>query len=155
MAPSGPRSPASSARSRRPSTRLFLDELAAKPDQTFPVKLGTATFNASLKDIVYDATKGDFPHPNTMTCKLMAGETVLLEQEYYSVGGGFIEWKGYEPPKKGAPKYPYATMKELQEHADEEQAHRSRSWRWPMKWRCPARARRRSTRSSTRSRRRW
>jgi len=42
---------------------------------------------------------------------------VLLEQEYYSVGGGFIEWKGYTPPKKGEPKYPYATMKELQEHA--------------------------------------
>jgi len=96
---------------------LFLDEMAAKPDQTFPVKLGTATFNASLKDVVYDATKGDFPHPNTMTCKLMAGDTVLLEQEYYSVGGGFIEWKGYTPPKKSQPKYPYATMKELQEHA--------------------------------------
>ena len=55
-----------------------------------------------------------------MTCKLMAGDTVLLEQEYYSVGGGFIEWKGYTPPKKGAPKYPYSTMKELQEHADRE-----------------------------------
>jgi len=97
---------------------LFLDELAAKPDQTFPVTLGSATFNASLKDIIYDATKGDFPHPNTMTCKLMAGDTVLLEQEYYSVGGGFIEWKGYQPPKKGQPKYPYSTMKELQAHAE-------------------------------------
>ena len=96
---------------------LFLDELAAKPDQTFPVKLGTATFNASLKDIIYDAPKGDFPHPNTMTCKLMAGETVLLEQEYYSVGGGFIEWKGYSRRRRAQPKYPYSTMKELQEHA--------------------------------------
>src|SRR4030095_2040477 len=89
----------------------------AKPDQTFPVKLGSATFDASLKDIVYGATKGDFPHPNTMTCQRRAGETVLLEQEYYSVGGGFIEWKGYTPPKKGQPKYPYATMKELTAHA--------------------------------------
>jgi L-serine dehydratase len=53
-----------------------------------------------------------------MTCKLMAGDKVLLEQEYYSVGGGFIEWKGYTPPKKGQPKYPYATMKELQQHAE-------------------------------------
>jgi L-serine dehydratase len=96
----------------------FLDSLAAKPDQVFPVKLGDKTFNASLKDIIYDAPKGDFPHPNTMTCKLMAGTSVLLEQEYYSVGGGFIEWKGYTPPKKGAPKYPYATMKELQAHAE-------------------------------------
>jgi L-serine dehydratase len=48
----------------------------------------------------------------------MAGETVAYEQEYYSVGGGFIEWKGYEPPKKGQPKYPYATMAELLKHAD-------------------------------------
>jgi L-serine dehydratase len=94
----------------------FLDELAAKPDQVFPVKLGDKTFNASLKDIIYDAPKGDFPHPNTMTCKLMAGDKVLLEQEYYSVGGGFIEWKGYTAPKKGAPKYPYETMSEVLAH---------------------------------------
>jgi L-serine dehydratase len=47
----------------------------------------------------------------------MAGTQVLLEQEYYSVGGGFIEWKGYQPPRKGEPKYPYQTMKELLAHA--------------------------------------
>jgi L-serine dehydratase len=54
-----------------------------------------------------------------MTCKLIGGDAVLLEQEYYSVGGGFIEWKGYEPPKTGQPKYPFATMKELQAHAEQ------------------------------------
>jgi L-serine dehydratase len=97
---------------------LFLDSLRDKPEQTFKVTLGDKTFEASLTDVVYDAPKGDFPHPNTMTCKLMAGDSVLLEQEYYSVGGGFIEWKGYEPPKKGQPKYPYSTMKELQAHAE-------------------------------------
>jgi L-serine dehydratase len=97
---------------------LFLDSLREKPDQTFKVTLGDKTFDASLADVVYDAPKGSFPHPNTMTCKLMAGDSVLLEQEYYSVGGGFIEWKGYEPPKKGQPTYPYATMKELQAHAE-------------------------------------
>ena len=48
----------------------------------------------------------------------MAGDKVLNELEYYSVGGGFIEWKGYQPPKKGQPKYPYATMKELRQHAE-------------------------------------
>jgi L-serine dehydratase len=97
---------------------LFLDGLRDKPDQVFPVKLGEKSFDVSLEDVVYDAPKGDFPHPNTMTCKLMGGDAVLLEQEYYSVGGGFIEWKGYEPPKKGQPKYPYSTMKELQAHAE-------------------------------------
>jgi L-serine dehydratase len=96
----------------------FLDSLRDKPDQVFPVKLGSKSIDVSLKDVVYDKPKGDFKHPNTMTVKLLAGNEVLLEQEYYSVGGGFIEWKGYKPPKKNAPKYPFATMKELRNHAD-------------------------------------
>jgi L-serine dehydratase len=98
---------------------LFLDEMKEKPKQTYPVKLGEKTFNLSLDDIVYDATKGDFHHANTMTCKLMGGTKPIYELEYYSVGGGFIEWKGYEPPKKGHPKYPYGTMKELRKHAED------------------------------------
>src|SRR6516162_2077663 len=97
---------------------LFLDEMKEKPNQSYPVKLGDKTFNLSLADIIYDETKGDFPHPNTMTCKLMGGDKPIYELEYYSPGGGFYEWKGYTPPKKGQPKYPYATMKELRQHAE-------------------------------------
>jgi len=97
----------------------FLDSLRDNPDQTFPVKLGSKSVDVSLKDIVFDATKGDFPHPNTMTAKLMSGDKVVYEQEYYSVGGGFIEWKGYTPPKKNPPKYPFSTMKELRQHAEQ------------------------------------
>jgi L-serine dehydratase len=97
---------------------LFLDAMITKPDEKYPVKLGDKTLSLSLADVIYDSPKGEFPHPNTMTCRLVAGDKILLEQEYYSVGGGFIEWKGYEPPKKGQPKYPYATMKELREHAE-------------------------------------
>jgi L-serine dehydratase len=98
---------------------LFLDEMIAKPDQAYPVKLGDKEFKLTLADIVYDAPKGEFPHPNTMTCKLMAGDKAIYELEYYSPGGGFYEWKGYTPPKKGQPKYPYATMKELRKHAED------------------------------------
>jgi len=97
----------------------FLDGLRDKPDQVFPVKLGAKTVDVSLEDVIYDATKGDFKHPNTMTVKLLGGNDVLLEQEYYSVGGGFIEWKGYTPPKKNPPKYPFATMKELRKYAED------------------------------------
>jgi L-serine dehydratase len=97
---------------------LFLDEMKEKPTQTYPVKIGDKTFNLSLADIIYDDAKGQFPHPNTMTCKLMAGDKAIYELEYYSPGGGFYEWKGYTPPKKGQPKYPYATMKELRQHAE-------------------------------------
>src|SRR5512134_1906478 len=63
----------------------FLDGLAENPGQSFPVQLGGNTLNVSLADIIYDSPTGQFPHPNTMTCKLMAGNTVLHELEYYSV----------------------------------------------------------------------
>jgi L-serine dehydratase len=96
----------------------FLDEMMARPTERYPLKLGDKTFQLSQTDVIYDAAKGELPHPNTMTCKLMAGEKPIFEQEYYSVGGGFIEWKGYQPPKKGQPKYPYSTMKELRQHAE-------------------------------------
>ena len=98
---------------------LFLDEMRQKPSQFYPLKLGAKTYNLSLADIVYDSTKGDFHHPNTMVCKLLGAEgQSVYELEYYSVGGGFIEWKGYQPPKKNPPKYSYATMKELRQHAE-------------------------------------
>ncbi len=97
----------------------FLDGLRDNPNQSFPVKLGSKTVDVTLKDVVFDSVDGNFPHPNTMTVRLMGGSTPILEQEYYSVGGGFIEWKGYKPPKKDAPKYPFATMKELRQHAEQ------------------------------------
>jgi hypothetical protein len=43
---------------------------------------------ASLADIIHDTPKGEFPHPNTMTCKLMAGDKAILELEYYSPAVG-------------------------------------------------------------------
>jgi len=94
----------------------FLDGLAANPDQVYKVTLGSKTLDVSLKDIIFDAPTGDFPHPNTMTAKLLAGNDTLFEQEYYSVGGGFIEWKGYKPPDKGTPKYPYQHANELKKY---------------------------------------
>jgi L-serine dehydratase len=98
---------------------LFLDSMIVDPTKTYPVKLGDKTFELSTAaDVIYDATKGDFPHPNTMKCVLLGGDTPIYELEYYSPGGGFYEWKGYTPPQKGAPKYPYGTMKELRQHAE-------------------------------------
>jgi L-serine dehydratase len=90
--------------------------LAARPNEKHKLTLGPSSLDLSLQDIVFDDWKGKYPHPNTMRCVLLAGNERLHELEYYSVGGGFIEWKGYKPPDKGQPKYPYATMKELMRH---------------------------------------
>src|SRR6476619_5388134 len=53
---------------------FFLDAMIAKPNESYPVKLGDKTFNLSLADVIYDSPTGNFPHANTMTCKLMAGD---------------------------------------------------------------------------------
>ena len=95
----------------------FLDDLAANPDQTFPAEPGIATFNASIKDIIYDSPKGDFPHPNTMTCKLMAGDSVLLEQE--NDGRRWLHrMEGVSAPEEGPAKYPYATWRSCSSHVE-------------------------------------
>ncbi len=65
---------------------------------------------------VVNSPKGDFHHPNTMTGVLLAGDQTLYELEYYSVGGGFIEWKGYRPPQKGQPKYIYQNARDLKKY---------------------------------------
>ena len=86
----------------------FLDGLAANPTEVHKVTIGPTTLDLTMADVIFDAPKGDFHHPNTMKAVLLAGDETLYELEYYSVGGGFIEWKGYQPPQKGKPKYPYA-----------------------------------------------
>jgi L-serine dehydratase len=94
----------------------FLDALAANPTEVHKVKIGPTTLDLTMNDIIYDAVKGDFHHPNTMKAVLLAGNEPLYELEYYSVGGGFIEWKGYKPPDKGKPKYPYAMAHDFKKY---------------------------------------
>ena len=111
---------------------LFLDEMRDKPDQTYP---GEAR-RQDVQRVARRTSSTTRPRatsriPNTMTCKLMAGDKPCLEQEYYSVGGGFIEWKGYKPPKKGPPKYPVRDDEGAAPARREEQAldRAGRSWR--------------------------
>jgi L-serine dehydratase len=94
----------------------FLDSIMANPNQVYKVTVGPKTLDVTLKDVIFDATKGNFRHPNTMTCVLMSGDKKIYELEYYSVGGGFIEWKGYKPPEKGKPKYPFEHARELKKY---------------------------------------
>lgn len=39
---------------------------------------------------------------------------MLFSREYYSVGGGFIQWKGWHAEERGLPLHPYTSMGELQ-----------------------------------------
>ena len=40
-------------------------------------------------------------------------ERVLFSREYYSVGGGFLQWRGWVAEERGRPVYPYVNMNEV------------------------------------------
>lgn len=73
-----------------------------------------------LADIELGALQHEAPFSNTLRIDLNDAEgNSLLNMEYYSVGGGFIQWKGWTPPERGHPAYPYSTMRELEQHLKE------------------------------------
>ncbi|PKK38138.1 L-serine ammonia-lyase [Siphonobacter sp. SORGH_AS_0500] len=89
-------------------------DLMKLPEQTYELPVGGIW--TGEKDFIYHRGKTEFPHPNTMILKLTDGEhNVLLEHEYYSVGGGFIQRKGQpmEGTRSTQPLFPYEHMDEL------------------------------------------
>ncbi len=89
----------------------LLDTLAKDAAASHYVDLGPAKLSIALRDIRNVSVEHNFPFANTMVLRLLAGENLqgpeLYRQEYYSVGGGFIQWKGYTPPQRGTPRHAY------------------------------------------------
>ena len=56
----------------------------------------------------------DHPFANTLIITLHGPDEPVLEQVYYSVGGGFIQRPGYTPPERGRQPHPFTTMDQLQ-----------------------------------------
>ena len=98
----------------------LLKDLAQNPDQHYTQMLGDVPITLSLHNIIYDNVVHNFPYNNTLVISLMdeTGEP-LFEREYYSVGGGFIQWKGWKAPDQGKPVHPYQTMRDLQNRLDQ------------------------------------
>ncbi len=92
--------------------------LLKNPGETYSLEIPGAALAVGADDIRFHRGQHAFPHPNTLILKLVnAGGTVLLEEEYYSVGGGFVVRKG-EVPGAGesrVPRFPYSTFDELAE----------------------------------------
>lgn len=92
----------------------FLDELSFRSRKTIAVAIKNNIIPMTVKDIVFDKSPHNFPFSNTLIIRLSGKDGVLLEREYYSVGGGFLQWKGWRKTKRGAPLYPYSNAVELQ-----------------------------------------
>jgi L-serine dehydratase len=93
--------------------QALLDELLEHPARRHPLPVDGARLDLGPDTVVFDAVEHAFPCNNTLVLRLLAGRETLLEMEYHSVGGGFIQWRGWQEPDLGQPPYPYATMAEL------------------------------------------
>jgi L-serine dehydratase len=75
------------------------------------------------RDILWEGRKRLPQHPNALAFRAYAGEDLLLEDLYFSVGGGFVvdaaEMEAAAPAMQAAPlPYPFASGAELLERAD-------------------------------------
>jgi len=89
--------------------------LLKDPTVSYPVPVGSKTIMLEPQHIHFERKRYDSPYANTMVLQLRQNEQVLYQEEYYSVGGGFIIRKG-EPeatPDAQSVPYPYSTMAEL------------------------------------------
>ncbi len=97
----------------------FLDTLfqpeGQRPDMS--MDLGAVSLPLSMDTVLFDAVQHDRPHPNTLVIRLLGADGPVLEREYYSVGGGFISWKGRKEPERGKPAHPFSTALEAEQLA--------------------------------------
>ncbi|GAB4020298.1 L-serine ammonia-lyase [Spirosoma koreense] len=90
-------------------------KLLKDPSVTYPVPVGETTILIGPEQLFFERKRYDSPYANTLVLVLMSGQERLYEEEYYSIGGGFIIRKG-EPETTTDPQavpYPYSSMNEL------------------------------------------
>ncbi|MCK8493061.1 L-serine ammonia-lyase [Spirosoma sp. RP8] len=94
--------------------------LLRDPSVSYPISVGTQPIEVGPQHIHFERKRYDSPYANTMVLQLRAGEQVLQQEEYYSVGGGFIIRKGEPevPADELSVPYPYSTMGELKAQLD-------------------------------------
>lgn len=92
----------------------LLQTLMDNPHTPHTRPLGDGEVTVRVSDVIHDAVIHDFPYSNTLVIELTdEGGNILYSQEYYSVGGGFIQWKGWVAPELGEPVHRYSNMTEL------------------------------------------
>ncbi len=99
----------------------LLSGLLETSPETHHIALAGHNVSISSSDIIFDTLECNFPFSNTLVIKLGAGQNILYEREYYSVGGGFLQWKGWQPSKRVRPPYQYATASQLRQILENEQ----------------------------------
>ena len=91
----------------------FLDSISLEHNKDLSILLGERNIKFRCSDMIFDTKQYDFPFSNTMIIRLYGKDGMILEKEYYSVGGGFLQWKGWLESPRGAPLYRYENAVQL------------------------------------------
>jgi len=92
----------------------LLSELTNLPQEKRVLHLESKSLPLSLGCVAYGPVQHDFPYSNTLFIELLdPADQVLFSKEYYSTGGGFLQWKGWAAEARGHPAHPYTNMNEL------------------------------------------
>ena len=94
----------------------WFSNLFSKIDEKYFIEIDSQKINFSLSNIHFEKGRFDFPHPNTLIMQFSDESKLYLQEEYYSIGGGFIIRKGETKSDndKNIP-HPYSTMNELKD----------------------------------------
>ena len=93
----------------------FLANLMQKPDDEYFVKIKHYNIKFTEHSIFFHDEEYPSPYQNTVVFKLESKDKVVFEQEYYSIGGGFIKCKGEAETVRPQPVHCYNTMLELKD----------------------------------------
>jgi L-serine dehydratase len=87
--------------------------LMEPPETVYHLPFENGPIPFQLKNIHFEGADPLLPYQNTLRFRLSLDGKVLLEREYYSIGGGFIQCKGEDEPERSKPPFPYRNMNEL------------------------------------------
>ena len=93
----------------------FLNGLLQEADESYEINITKKTARMMEINIIFDSVLHNFPYSNTLIVRLIGKDGVVYEKEYYSLGGGFLQWKGWKEPERGAPVYAYENMAQIKE----------------------------------------
>jgi L-serine dehydratase len=112
-----------------PST--LLNDLFKIPKEEKVLDLGYSKIHVDLNNIAYCSVSHNFPYNNTLIIDLLSEsydspckqaptdksdsneKNILFSWQYYSVGGGFLQWKGWTTPETVNIPHHYSNMTEL------------------------------------------
>ncbi|MBU0969539.1 MAG: L-serine ammonia-lyase [Proteobacteria bacterium] len=92
----------------------LLCQLLEDPEHIYGIPFVHGQIFFSARHIHYESSSAqDLPFSNTLRFKLSTRNKILLEKEYYSIGGGFILCKGEIEKKRNTPPHAYGNMNQL------------------------------------------